>query len=588
VIQFLAVTILNAFFDLLTSPIGPPVILAIGALVVWQIGQRTANIDLTGFSAFVFWLIAVVQTVGLRMQPVVPVYSRPWQPLILPGSNLLWVGDGWNWYVSVLILLLGGVAILLSVFVGGNEEPDDSTNTVHQITATLTSNLGVLATALLFVGSSNLLTVTMTWVVMDLLILARNALSPPFLELSDTNDSPGRFLFVNQAQGFSLLGALLLLIGLLPAGLSGPGQPLLGGALPLETVALLLVAATIRAGAYPFHLWLLPANSVRMRLPNRFLDHLLPGLCGLWLLGWASGLGGKELLLQPILVGLVLLALLSSAFVAYSVSEKPGHTTFVLITSVGIASLTSILSGATGPAALIWPTTTFALGGGLWLVGERIWREWGWQIPVSVGALALVGVPFTPGFLTQSAIARLLAGEFYGDLVIPFAVAYILAQSFYVSAMLRSWGTQKQEISGRSSPFAWRLLLSSVILAMPLVVAGIFPQFIAALTAIPDTIPTNVGNPPSAVADAPVWLTLGMPLLLGMGLAVIRPYAWRWLGVWPDRLAYVAGLDWLAQFTGWGGKRSASMWEAGMEVMEGRGAVGWLLAFAIIGLFVLG
>lgn len=586
-IEFPVVTILSAFLELLTSPVGPPLVLAFGALIVWQIGQRTVNIDLTGTAAFVFWLIAAIQTVGLRMQPVVPVYSRPWQPLILPGFNLLWIGDGWNWYVSVLILLLGGVAILLSVFVGGNPEAESTTDIVHQVTSTLTANLAVLATALLFVGSGNLLTLIMTWVVMDLLILARNALAPPSLELTDSNDSPGRLLFVNQAQGFSLFGALLLLIGLLPAGTSGPGQPLLGGSLPGDTVALLMMAAAIRAGAYPFHLWLLPANSLRLRLPNRFLDHLVPGLCGLWMLGWAIGLGGKELLLQPVYVGVVLLALLVSAFAAYTVSEKPGHTTFVLITSVGIAGLTSILSGAQGPAALIWPTTTFALGGGLWLVGERIWREWSWQIPVSVGALALVGVPFTPGFLTQSAIARLAAGEFSGNLVIPFFVAYILAQTIYVSAMLRSWGAQPQNPTGRSSPLAWRLLLSSVILSIPLVVTGIFPEFSAALAGITDSIPANVGNPPSAVADVPVWLTLGLPLFLGMGLAVIRPFFWKILGAWPDRLAYLAGLEWFAQFTGWAGERSASIWDVAMGIVEGRGAIGWLIAFGLISFFML-
>ena len=586
-IQSSFVTILSALFDLLISPIGPSMVLAIGALTVWIIGRRINNVDLTGSAAVIFWIAAAAQVIGLRIQPVVPVYSRAWQPLILPGSNLLWVGDGWNWYVSLLILLLGGVAILLSIFVGGKEDSGDSQEASHQITTTLTSNLGMLATALLFVGSGNLLTVTLTWVVMDLLILARNALAPPSLELSDTDDTPGRSLFANQAQGFSLFGALLLLISLLPAGVTGPGQPLLGGSLPVETVLLLLLAAAIRAGAYPFHLWLLPANSLRLRLPNRFLDHLVPGLCGLWLLGWANGLGGKEILQEAVFVGFILLAFLASALVAYTATEKPGHTTFVLIASVGIAGLTSILSGERGPAALIWPTTTFALGGGLWLVGERVWREWGWQLPVSIGALTLVGVPFTPGFLTQSAIARLLTGEFSGDLVMPFFAIYILAQTIYVSAMLRSWGAQNRDALGQSSPMVWRLLISSIILALPLVVAGVFPQFMATLAGIANAIPQNVGDPPSAVADTPVWLTLGVPLLLGMGLAVIRPYFWQRLGRWPDRVARLAGLEWLARFTGWVGTHSASMWESAIGVVEGRGAIGWLITFALIGFFLL-
>jgi len=581
------VTILNAIFDLLISPIGPSLLLALGALVVWLLGRQIGSVQLTGTAAFLFWVAAVGQMIGLRLQPVVPIYSRPWQPFILPGSHLLWIGDGWNWYVSVLILLLGGVAILLSLFATGGEEKETAAQINQQVTTLLTSNLGVLATALLFVGSGNLLTVSMTWVVMDLLILARNALAPPLLERSDTDDRAGRPIFSNQAQGFSLFGALLLLVGLLPAGLGGPDQPLLGGNLPDETIYLMLAAAAIRAGAYPFHLWLLPANSLRLRLPNRFLDHLVPGLCGLWLLGWASELGGKELLLRAEFVGLVLVALLASAIAAYTATEKPGHSTFVLIASVGIAGLTSILSGTRGPAALIWPTTTFALGGGLWLVGERVWREWGWQIPVSVGALALMGVPFTPGFLTQSAIARLLTGEFSGDLVLPFFLTYILTQTIYVSAMLRSWGAQTRDTFAFSPSLAWRLLFSSVILALPLVVAGIFPQFVGAVAGIQNTIPSNVGDPPSAVAGASVWLTLAVPLVLGMGLAVIRPRFWQYLGQWPDRVTRFAGLEWLAQFTGWAGMRSTSAWESAVGVLEGRGAIGWLLTFVLIGFFLL-
>ena len=586
-IKFPFVTILNVLFDLLLSPVGPSLLLALGALVVWLLGRQFRSVELTGTASFLFWLAAVGQLIGLRIQPIVPIYSRPWQPLILPGANLLWIGDGWNWYVSVLILLLGGVAILLSIFATGGEESGTTQQSTDQITALLTFNLGLLATAMLFVGSGNLLTVTMTWVVMDLLILARNAIAPPFLELSDTDDRGGRPIFANQAQGFSILGALLLLVGLLPAGMGGPDQPLLGGTLPDETVFLMLIAGAIRAGAYPFHLWLLPANSLHLRLPNRFLDHLVPGLCGLWLLGWASGLGGKELLLRPEFVGIVLLALLASALAAYTATEKPGHTTFVLITSVGIAGLTSILSGARGPAALIWPTTTFALGGGLWLVGERVWREWGWQIPVSVGALALVGVPFTPGFLTQSAIARLLAGEFSGDLVMPFFAIYILAQTIYVSAMLRSWGVQNKDALAFSPSLAWRLLFSSIILALPLVVAGIFPQFIATVAGIADTIPPNVGNPPSAVAGVSVWLTLALPLVLGMALARIRPRFWQYLGGWPDRITRLAGLEWLANFTAWTGMHSASAWEIAIGVLEGRGAVGWLITFTMIVIFLL-
>ena len=132
---------------------------------------------------------------------------------------------------------------------------------------------------------------------MDILVLARNAIAPQTRQ--DENGHNPSWLSVNHAQGLSLIGALLLLVGLLPAGPGGPAQPLQGGVLPVETILMLLIAAAIRAGAYPFHVWLLPANAVRLPLPDRFGDHLVPAICGLWLFGWASGLGGTQVLVQP-------------------------------------------------------------------------------------------------------------------------------------------------------------------------------------------------------------------------------------------------------------------------------------------------
>lgn len=550
------------------------------------------------------WLVAMAQMALLRAEPIVPTYSQPWRPLLFGGTNLLWIGDGWNWYVSLLVLILGGVAILLNQFGGQYEAATGPGPLVNQRSAlTLAGYMGILAAALLFVGSGNLITVTLTWVAMDLLILIRHGMmtgpQPPgealpaaagrgSLNRAALAPMASSALGENRAQGLSLLGALLLLIGLLPAGVEGPGQFLQGGSLPIETVLLMLGAAAIRAGAYPFHIWLLPYDGMRLSLVDRVMDHLVPAVCGLWLLGWASSLGGDELLVRPEFVGLALITLLGSTVAAYTATQKPGHTTFVLISAVGLAGLTTILSESQGPAALIWPTTTVALGGGLWLVGERIWREWGWQMPVSVGALALVGVPFTPGFLTQTSIARLLGGEFIGTLVLPSVLLFLLAQTFYVSALLRSWGAQSRDPAGLAYPVIWRLLASSLVLAIPLVLAGIFPELLAAVASIPNAIPSAAGNPPSVVASAAVWWTLGLPLVLGMGLALIRPQFWPKLGRWPDRLSELAGLEWLNRLFDWGMHRLTLGWSLTQELVEGAGYVGWLVSLLVIAYFLLG
>ncbi len=107
------------FLELFPSPIGPPTVLLLGAIVQIVCGRWVRRpLLLTGL-ALAFAATAFALLLNLRLQPVVPVYSQPWQPLLHSGANLYWVGDGWNWYISSLILLLGGLGILLAL---NNEE----------------------------------------------------------------------------------------------------------------------------------------------------------------------------------------------------------------------------------------------------------------------------------------------------------------------------------------------------------------------------------------------------------------------------------------------------------------------------------
>jgi len=194
---------------------------------------------------------------------------------------------------------------------------------------------------------------------MDLIILIRSS-----MQLENIQHSTRPSQLDNRARGLSLFGALLLMISLLPAGISGPGQPLSSPDLPIETVLLVLIAAAIRAGTYPFHLWLLPIGDEQIDVADRLLDQMVPALCGLWLLGWAVSHDGKLILLQLPVLGLIVLTLLGSAISAWTARDKPTHTTFVLVTSAGLAGLAGALASSQGPNGLVWPTTAFALGGG--------------------------------------------------------------------------------------------------------------------------------------------------------------------------------------------------------------------------------
>jgi hypothetical protein len=562
----------NQLLDVVISPVGPALVLLGGALAQLIMGRWVRRPGwLTGLALF-FVALALIDFLLLRAAPVVPTFSRPWQPPLQFGANLMWVGDGWNWYISGLLLLLGGIGILLDL----NSRRTRETPTSRGVHTSLAVHLSVLAAGLLFVGSGNVLTVMLTWVLLDLFTLARGAVDS---ELG----APGASALESsqqQVKGLSLIGALLLLVALLPAGMTGPGQPLDGGVLPPESLALMLLASMIRAGIYPFHLWLLPPNRGRIEVSERLLDHMAPVLCGLWLLGWTVHMGAEYITMQPDIIAYLCVMLLAGAIAAWTATDQPNHTTFVLITSAGLAALAGVLAHEAGPAGMIWPTTAFALGGALWLVGDEAWKSWRWQIPVSVGALALAGLPFTPGFLTQPALARMLAA---GPIFLILFALFAVAQGIQIAAMLRSWSDPEQSVTrALDTGVTARLLAASTALGLLLGIVGFFPHTIAGMASLPDAIPPTLGNPPSVVAEFPVWIAVSLPLIFGIGLVAVRPMLWSVLGALPDHISRLARLEWLFRFLWWGINRTCDALGGTMRIVEGTGYMGWVLVIAVM------
>jgi len=563
----------NTLMSLLFSPIGPALILLVGAATVVGPGRwlrRSAWI--TGV-ALGFVGLAALLYVGLQYVGVVPTYGQPWQPLLQSTTNLYWISDGWNYYIGALVLLVGGLGILL------NRPPAGRQRTASRLNAVLAMDLAILAASMLFVNSGNLLTVLLTWVLLDLTVILRLAVEAP-----PTGDAATAYIRSGEAHIFSLVGAMFLLIGILPAGPSGLAQELAAGNIPVETLVLLLLATTIRSGLYPFHLWLLPRSAHRLNLSERLLDHLTPVLGGLWLLGWTLHLGGAALLLSPEVLLAITLAIFIAALAAWTAQDHVHYVVFVLIAAAGVAALAGILGQNTGPASLFWPLTAFALGGGLWLVGEQVWRAWGWQIPVSVGALALAGVPFTPGFMSQPALASMLNN---GPLYWPAFVLYMLAQGLLIASVLRSWGTDHKASTDLPDNYLIKLLAACLALGLPLAVAGFLPRFAETLVAIPGTLPATLGDPPNVVAGIDVWVTLGLPLLLGFGLVWAQPRVWPRLGPWPNRVSQVSQLEWLFQLILWGIDRAAQIGHHSLRVVEGAGYLGWFVILLLMGLLLV-
>lgn len=556
-----------AFVDLMRSPIGPSLTLTCGALLVAIFGRWVRRpVVLTGL-ALLFAGIAGIIWIDLRFQPDLPVFSRSWQPLFQAGANLEWVGDGWNWYVAGLMLLIGGLGILLDM--------GEDARTPYQHSVSVAVNLAIAAAAVLFVSSGNLLTVVFTWVLLDIAILVRGVARPGVLP--DTGQTERWY---SQTRGLSLLGAILLMIALLPAGPTGPNQSLQGGQLPYETLLLLMGAALLRTGVYPFHFWLLPDKGETINIAERLLDHVAPVLSGMWLVGWIIDMGGASILQSAELTTFLSISMLIAAFAAFVTRDTVSRTTFVFVAAAGQCLLAAALFyNNTSPAAMLWPATTFVLGGSLWLVGRRIWQGWGWQLPVSVGALTLAGAPFTPGFLMQPSFASLLDG---GVLSSFYFFVYVVAQGFLVAALLRSWGQGEQPSLQLTPGAALRQMAGAVALAMPLALAGFLPQVVSAIANIPGAIPPQMGRPPSVVAEPVVWVPLLVALGIGFALVFVTPRFPARMQAALGQLGSILRLDWLYQATSWGVGQFSAHWGAAFTVIEGAGYMGWMLAFVLL------
>ncbi len=560
------------FFSLLFSPLGPSLVLLTGVAVELGLGRWIRRPQwLTGI-ALAFLAMAGLLYVGLQFTGVVPTFGRPWQPLLQSATNLFWISDSWNYYLGALILLIGGLGILLNRAHTPDGKPLPR---LHNVLAT---DLTIIAASLLFVQSGNLLTVLLAWAFLDVTIILRLAAEPlGSAALSDRARS-------SEAQVLSLVGAMFLFVAVLPAGPTGLAQELATGSVPVETLALLLLAAAIRSGLYPFHLWLLPRSTQKINLSERLLDHMVPVLGGLWLLGRAFQLGGVELLLVPEALFVITAAIFFCALAAFTAEDHVHYAAFVLITLAGTTTLAGLLGELPGPASMMWPVTAFALGGALWLVGDQVWRAWGWQVPVSVGALVLAGLPFTPGFLGQPALARLLT---QGPAYWPAFLLYGLAQAMLIAAVLRSWNTEYKGSTDLPNSYLIKLLAASLLLGLPLAVAGFLPRFTETLVGIPNTIPSALGNPPNVVADGVVWVVLALPLLLGFGLVWLQPRIWPQLGRLPSRISRFSQLEWLFNLTTWSIDRTAQIGGNGLRVVEGSGYIGWFLAMLLLGLLLV-
>ena len=96
-----------------------------------------------------------------------------------------------------------------------------------------------------------------------------------------------------------------------------------------------------------------------------------------------------------------------------------------------------------------------------------------------------------------------------------------------------------------------------------------------------------LGSPPSVVAEFPVWISLAVPLLLGILLVWLWPLVPAQATGWLSVVGEILRLDWLFRFGWWSIHGLSDILGSALRVIEGAGALGWLLVFLLLG-YLLG
>ena len=320
-----------------------------------------------------------------------------WFPVRLALSTTPAVRQGeigtlpsWSWYMSdagwwlglALILLLCGGALLEWV----RRDRD-----ALSLQAVLLSLL-LVGTTLLAATADSLATLLAGWLLLDGIWFVLLFVSST--RVADRSAAWVHFLFPGATLFLLWLAALTLPEVSGNIGLDVHGWPAL-------TRSLLLLAALIQIGAFPFHFWRPLSRSLSPLLA--LLLHTTPAVAGAALLVRVEAATDITLAFALPLTLVALLGMLWSANAAWQHSDDRPRMAALL--GVGQAGLVLLAGTWAGPDAILAEARVLLLAGGVLLVAAQLT---GTDLLARLGPLlalaALAGLPLTAGFAGRTAV----------------------------------------------------------------------------------------------------------------------------------------------------------------------------------------
>ncbi len=339
---------------------------------------------------------------------------------------------------------------------------------------------------------------------------------------------------------------------------------------------LLMIAALLRLGVYPFHL-ALPGEE-GWELPGA-APLLLGPLLGLGLLAQLAGRDSDLFATAAWMEVLAVVTFIGGGALAWTRSGAGGGWPWGSLAALGGLLWASLHAEATA--------SVLAVGGAAWAAGTTLLHlhrgversaPW-WSVAAGLGGLALLGAPLTGGWAASSALVASLVAAPTAARVVGFLVGQALLTTAMVRRVLRP--AAPDEPAGPLATAARSAGLASAVLLLLFV--GFLPRWLAAdVSAL--ALPRLLTRP-----------GLSGWLLWGVGSAIGGAFA-RWERRLRRRVEAVLGLlhdllrmEWASQLLLNSLGRSSAFLGAVADVVEGPGAILWALAiFMLVMLIIVG
>ncbi len=507
------------------SPLTPILILLLGAVIISILSRVLPPVG----SEVLAFLTLVIAAAALLL-------LRGAEAALSPAAGsfgLAYRVDTPAWLLALLFPLLG------IAWLGRLES-----NALHRA-----AQLGLLAAGLSFVFSADLLTLYLSWGLLDLTLF--------FLLITAEGDRSlaGRVLAVNYLAGLALLGAAVF------AGhdLSWPFKFLSGTALVL--------ALAVRAGLYPLHLGL----PLRQRS-----GYVIPATAGLYLLA------GSQRPWSGLMTTTGEIAFVVGAVLAWGGRDMRRALPFVALGRIGFIVALAGRQPQLPPTAVLWGIINFALCLALLdLTTDEQWTTGPWaKVLPGLAVASLIGLPLTAGFVER--------WFFYGGNLL---LVHLGAEIVFCAALLKAWLHPPEEaplLEGIGPQIAH--LAGAGLLALPLLILGLHPPLLLLMAAWPggdSSLLSLLALWPST--GLALWMALLLPPLGGYLLYRFRPgpLVFRHPGMFWQAVERVLCLEWLygllgQVILGLGRAVRAVVW-----LIEGEHYLGWTILLAIVALLLL-